>query len=219
MRFKLLAGSMAFLILVWTMASFPGMQADTAVTATGNPLTVVGLYSETGAGNVSYRVGTANWVIVKVGDQIPENAEIRINVDRDWVEVIPSNNSNLVYELNGSGGVPLNKKVADLLKEKPRTVNFPKADSKADPKFANKVVVKQYLGRQVYQPAKGEEWTDIKYGHVLKSTGNVNIIGINNTLILVTPDGKETKVIGPLKFSIKDLLAGKNLYKYMNVTK
>jgi hypothetical protein len=98
-------------------------------------------------------------------------------------------------------------------------VSFPKAGSKADPKFVNKAVVKQYLGRQVYQPKKGWEWEDLKYGTVLEASANVNIIGINNTLIMLLPNGKESKVIGPLKFSVNNLLKGVNLYKYMNVTK
>jgi hypothetical protein len=75
------------------------------------------------------------------------------------------------------------------------------------------------MGRQVFQPKKGWEWEDLKYGTVLNASASVNIIGINNTLIMVLPDGKESKVIGPLKFSVDNLLKGKNLYKYMNVTK
>jgi hypothetical protein len=42
-------------------------------------------------------------------------------------------------------------KMADLLQKKPKLVSFPSATGKDDPKFAKKVVVKQYLGRQVYQ--------------------------------------------------------------------
>ena len=86
----------------------------------------------------------------------------------DWVEVCPANNPNAVYELFGENGA-VTKKVADLLKEKPRTVSFPKAGDKADPKFANKVVVKQYLGRQVYQTKTDRE--DIKYGAILEAAG------------------------------------------------
>src|SRR3989304_5860836 len=60
-------------------------------------VTCVGLYSETDAGTVSYRVGQGAWVIIKVGDKIPANGEIRVNVERDWVEVMPTGNPNAVY--------------------------------------------------------------------------------------------------------------------------
>ncbi len=64
-------------------------------------VTCVGLYSETDAGTISYRVGQGAWVVVKVGDKIPANAEIRVNVDRDWVELSPAGNPNAVYEIAG----------------------------------------------------------------------------------------------------------------------
>ena len=38
--------------------------------ANNNTLKVVGLYSETTAGSISYRVEAENWKVVKVGDQI-----------------------------------------------------------------------------------------------------------------------------------------------------
>ena len=39
--------------------------------AKAGTLTCVGLYSETGAGSVSYRVGGGEWVVIGVGDIIP----------------------------------------------------------------------------------------------------------------------------------------------------
>lgn len=211
MKLRILA-LMAILVLI---ASF-GWLSDAA----NNPgLVVVGLYSETSAGSVSYRVGGGNWVVIKVGDQIPYNAEIMVNVDRDWVEVCPANNLNAVYEIAAPKGTVI-KKVADILKEKPRTVSFPKAGVKADPKFANKVVVKKYLGRQIYTQKKPPVREEIKYGAILDATGTVNIIAINNTLTLVLPNGKENdEIIGPIKFTVEDVLKKKNLYKYLNVTK
>lgn len=190
------------------------------IAAADKSLTVVGLYSETSDGYASYRIGEGKWVVIKVGDKIPANAEIGITVDRDWVEVISSDNPNAVYEVNGSAGVPVNKKVADLLKEKPKTVRFPKAGDKTDPNFTNKLVVKQYLGRQVYQKDNKSRRQDIKYGDILEATGIVNIIAINNTLTLVLPDGKlSDPVVGPIRFTIEDVLKKKKIYKYMNVTK
>ncbi len=64
-------------------------------------LKCVGLYSETDAGYISYRVGTGAWMVVKVGDTIPADAEIKLTVDRDWVELTPTDNPNAVYEING----------------------------------------------------------------------------------------------------------------------
>jgi hypothetical protein len=61
-----------------------------AAQAKAGTLKCVGLYSETSDGYVSYRVGTGAWVVIKVGDTIPANGEIRVNVDRDWIEVIPA---------------------------------------------------------------------------------------------------------------------------------
>ncbi|HBE78981.1 MAG TPA: hypothetical protein DDW65_14580, partial [Firmicutes bacterium] len=129
--------------------------------AAGKILNVVGLYSETSAGSISYRTGTGNWIVCKVGDQIPLNAEITVTVDRDWIELSPSDNPNAAYEMTGANGA-VTKRVADLLKEKPKIVSFPKVSVK-DSKFANKVVVKQYLGRQIYQKRKGGDRIEIKY--------------------------------------------------------
>ncbi len=181
-------------------------------------LKCVGLYSETSDGQVSYRVGSGDWVVVKVGDTIPANAEIRVNVDRDWVELTPSNNPNAVYEIDGpdSGGEVI-KKVTDILKGKPKVVSFPKAaGAAADPKFKNKLVVTQYLGRQVYTTADGDE-NDIKYGDVLESGGKVRIIAINTTVNLMNASGKVTQVIGPLDFTVDQVLNDEQLYKYLNV--
>jgi hypothetical protein len=176
----------------------------------------VGLYSETGAGSVSFREG-GDWVVVKVGDTIPANGEIRIDVDRDWIEVSPSDNPNAVYEIAGreSGAVLI--KVADLLKREPRTVTFPAASGgSSDPKFRDKLVVTEYLGRQIYMTRDGDT-KDIKYGDVLDRTGKVTIIAINNTITLMNSSGKVTTVIGPLKFDVEQVLTNQKLYKYLNV--
>ncbi len=180
-------------------------------------LKVVGLYSETDAGYISYRVGSGNWVVIKVGDKIPLNAEITITVDRDWIELVTDDNPNKVYEVTGSESGKVVKKVADILKGKSKTVSFPKAGDKPDAKFTNKMVVKQYLGRQTYRKDDKSSPNDLKYGDILEANGTVNIIAINNTLDLVFANGKVTQVVGPLKFKIEKLLKGENLYKYLNV--
>jgi uncharacterized protein YuzE len=187
--------------------------------AKAGTLKCVGLYSETDAGYISYRVGTGAWVVVKVGDTIPANGEIRINVDRDWIEVIPATNPNAVYEIDGpdSGGEVI-KKVADILKGKPRAVSFPKVSgSTPDPKFKNKLVVTGYLGRQVYLASADADDKDIKYGDVLDIKGKVMIIAINNTITLMNASGGQTNVIGPLKFDVEKVLTNQKLYKFLNV--
>jgi hypothetical protein len=191
-----------------------------AAPARTGTMTCVGIYSETSAGSVSYRVGSGEWVVIKVGDVIPANAEIRVNVDRDWIEVVPWNNLNAVYEIVGSESGDVMKKVADLLKAKPtRTVSFPKPSAgKADPKFKDKLVVTQYLGRQIYITAEGDS-NDIKYGDVLDKTGKARIIAINNTLTLMKDTGEVTTVIGPLNFDVEKVLTNQNLYKFLNVPK
>ncbi len=182
-------------------------------------VTCVGLYSETDAGTVSYRVGKGEWVFIKVGDKIPANAEIRVNVERDWVELMPAGNPNAVYEIAGSEVGEVIKKLPDLLKEKPRTVSFPKGTKdKPDPKFKDKLVVTQYLGRQIYMTSDGST-KDIKYGDVLDIAGKVTIIAINNTITLMNSSGAVTTVIGPLKFEVEKVLTNKNLYKFYNVPK
>jgi hypothetical protein len=154
-----------------------------------------------------------------VGDKIPANAEIRINVDRDWIELIPSDNPNKVYEMTGNEKGDVIKKVADILKGKPRMVSFPKVSANIDPKFKDKLVVTQYLGRQRYKPNVDASAKDIKYGDILDIQGNVNIIAINNTLDLMYPNGKVARVIGPIKFDVKKMFTGENLYKYLNIAK
>lgn len=186
--------------------------------STNNTLKVVGLYSETAAGSISYRVGSNDWKVAQVGEQIPTNAEIIITVDRDWIELSPANNPNAVYEITGSEKGEVRKNISELLKGKAKTVSFPKSDGqKNDPNFVNKVVVKEYLGRQCYMKDTNTGWQDIKYGDVLEIGGIVNIIATNNILILVLPNGKETKIVGPVRFTIEKLLKGENLYKYLNV--
>jgi hypothetical protein len=190
-----------------------------AAQAKAGTLKCVGLYSETSDGYVSYRVGTGAWVVIKVGDTIPANGEIRVNVDRDWIEVIPATNPNAVYEIDGpdSGGEVI-KKVADILKGKPRTVSFPKGSgSTPDPKFKNKLVVTQYLGRQVYLASADADDKDIKYGDILDIKGKATIIAINNTINLMNASGQVTTVIGPLKYDIEKVLTNQKLYKFLNV--
>jgi hypothetical protein len=181
-------------------------------------LTCVGLYSETSDGYISARVaGKGDWVAVKVGDVIPAAAEIKINVDRDWVEFIAAGKPTVVYEITGPDKGELVMKVADVLKAKSRTVAFPKGSAASpDPKFKDKLVVTKYLGRQVYRDANDNS-KDIKYGDVLDIKGKVRIIAINNTINLMNASGGTTTVVGPLNFTVEQVLANKSLYKYLNV--
>ncbi len=192
----------------------PGLYSSAAGT-----LTCVGLYSETDAGSIAYRVGNGAWIVIEVGDVIPANAEIRVNVDRDWIEVIPSNNPNAVYELAGSENGDVVKKVADILKGKPRTVSFPKKGKDTDPAFKDKMAVVQYLGRQKYKADATSSAKDIKYGDLLDIKGNVNMIAINSTLKIMYPNGEVATVVGPLKFDVAKMFTKENLYKYLNVAK
>jgi hypothetical protein len=211
---RYLSVTMVLFILAMTMAD--GFSAD----AKPGTLTCVGLYSETGAGSVSYRVGTGEWIVIKLGDVIPADAEMRINVDRDWIEVIPAGKPTSVYEITGSETGEVLKKVADILKGKPRTVAFPASKGgNADPKFKNKLIVSQYLGRQIYRANPETPDKDIKYGDVLDIKGKVTIIAINNTINLMNDKGAVTTVIGPLKFEIEKVLTNQNLYKFLNVAK
>ena len=187
-----------------------------AASTKAGTLKCVGLYSETSDGSVSSRVGAGEWVVVKVGDIIPASAEIRVNVDRDWIEVTPSDNPNAVFEINGPDSGEVIKKVSDLLRSKPKMVTFPKGTaSNPDPKFKDKLVVGPYLGRQVYTNADGDE-KDIKYGDVLDRKGKVRIIAINNTIQLMNASRKVTTVIGPLNFDVEKVLTNQKLYKYLN---
>jgi len=191
--------------------------AGISAAAAAKTLVCVGIYSETDAGYISYRVGTGAWTVVKVGDKIPTTAEIKISVDRDWVELSPSDNPNAVYEITGSESGVVTKKATDILKGKPKTVSFPKpSGGKSDPKFKDKLVVKEYLGRQIYMTPDGDR-IDIKYGDVLDITWKVTIIAINNTLTLMNASGKVTTVIGPLKFDVDKVLKNEKLYKFLNV--
>ena len=111
------------------------------------------------------------------------------------------------------------KNVADVLKGKARTVAFPKGTAaNPDPKFKDKLVVKQYLGRQIYMTKDGDS-KDIKYGMVLDRTGKVRIIAINNTINLMNASAAVTTVVGPLNFTLDHVLSNKNLYKFLNVQK
>lgn len=179
-------------------------------------LKCVGLYSETSDGSISYRVGAGDWIVVKVGDIIPANAQIRVNVDRDWIELTPGNNPNAVYEIHGPDTGEIIKKVTDILKGKPKLVSFPKPKGTTpDPKYKDKLVVTQYLGRQIYETADGDS-NDIKYGAVLNIKGKMRIIAINNTIDLMNAGGGVTQVIGPLNFTVEQVLKNEKLYKYLN---
>jgi hypothetical protein len=186
---------------------------------TKGSLTCVGLYSETSDGSISYRLGKADWVVVKIGDVIPAAAELRINVDRDWIELIATGSPNKVYDLSGPDSGELVLKTFDILKGKSRTVAFPKKGTATDPAFKDKLVVSQVWGRQVYRANADTPDKDIQYGDVLDIKGKVRIIGINNTLSLMFPNGAVTTIVGPLNFEIQKVFAGSNLYKYLNVTK
>jgi hypothetical protein len=199
-------------LLLWFAAPAAFTQQPRAGT-----LTCVGLYSETDAGSVSYRVGNGGWVVLKVGDIIPAAAEIRVNVDRDWIEVVPSGNPNAVYEIAGGGSGEVLQKVTEILKGKARAVAFPVGSvDKPDPKFKDKLVVTQYLGRQISMTADGRT-KDIKYGDILDAGGRVTIIAINNTITLMNAGGAVTTVIGPLKFDVEKVLKNEQLYKFLNV--
>jgi hypothetical protein len=184
--------------------------------ANEDTLKCVGIYSETAAGQISYRVGTGNWVAIKVGDVIPADAQIRVNVAQDWIELTPPSNPNAVYKISGSSAGDTVREVSDLQKSSPRIVNFPQpSGGTPDPKFANKMVVTQYNSRQVYRQP-GQRGKDIQYGDVLEANGTVSIIAINTTITLMKADGTTIKVVGPLTFSVQKALAGEKLYKFLN---
>lgn len=183
-------------------------------------LIVVGLYSETEEGaHVSYRVGSGEWIIAKVDDVIPANGEIKVSVAWDWVEVVPTDNPNVVYEITGSDEGDVIKKVSNLLKEKGKRVSFPKAGKGKNPNFKNKLVVKKYLGRHFYINPQGSQ-VEIKYGDILDIKGKINMIAINTTLDLMFPDGRKVvQIVGPIKFELEKLYKGEKIYKYLNITK
>jgi hypothetical protein len=208
-------GALAAIVLLAFFAD-----ASFAADAKAGTLTCVGLYSETSDGYVSYRAtAKAEWTPVKVGDELPAGAEVKINVDRDWVEFIRTGSPNAVFEIIGPESGELVKSVADILKGKSRSVAFPKGSAaKPDSKYKDKLVVTQYLGRQIYVGVDGVS-KDVKYGDVLDQKGKVKIIAINNTITLMNASGEITKVVGPLSFSIDSVLTNKNLYKFLNVQK
>jgi len=188
--------------------------------AKANTATCIGLYSETDGGFISYQLaGKTDWVVVKLGDVLPLSATIRIKVDRDWLELRPTGNPNVAFELDGSESGDVVKKVSEIVGGKPRAVVFPKGSAaKPDAKYKDKLVVVKYLGRQIYMTADGDS-KDIKYGDVLDSKGKVKIIAINNTIDLMNASGAVTTVIGPLNFTVDQVLGNKNLYKFLNVQK
>ena len=123
------AWALAFLFML-------SVEALYCADAKAGALTCVGLYLETSDGYVSYRanVGKGDWIVVKVGDIIPATGEISIVVDRDWVELIPTGNPNIVYEIDGPDSGKVVKSVAEILKLKAKTVSFPKGSvDKPDP--------------------------------------------------------------------------------------
>ena len=85
-RWSLVLGILMSIIIVGS--SFAQVNADA--------LKCVGIYSETAAGQIGYKVGTGDWVVIKVGDVIPADAQIRVTVAQDWIELTPSNNPNAV---------------------------------------------------------------------------------------------------------------------------
>ncbi len=182
--------------------------------AKSNTLTCVGLYSETSLGSVSYQVGSGGWVVIKAGDVIPANAQVRVNVPQDWIELIPTNDPNTVYLISGSDSGDVTMSVAEILKSTPRTVSFPRQGS-SDPKFRNAVVVVQYNSRDIFRQ-RGKPGRNIQYGDILDASGTISIIAINTTITLMKPDGSTFKVVGPLTFSVEKAMTGQKIYKYLN---
>jgi hypothetical protein len=110
------------------------------------------------------------------------------------------------------------KKVADILKGKPRVVSFPKPSATTpDPLFKDKLVVTQYLGRHIYLANADASDKDIRYGDILDIKGKVTIIAINATITLMNASAAVTTVIGPLKFEVEKVLTNQKLYKFLNV--
>lgn len=202
------------LLFVLGLLMVPGL---TAAELKAQAVVCVSLFSETSEGAISFRSGKSDWTVVKVGDTIPADAEIRVTVDRDWMELTPAQDPTTVFWLEGSETGQVVKKVADILKSKSRTVKFPKAGKDTDPAFKDKLVVQQFMGRQIYRANADTPDKDIRYGDVLDIKGRVRIIGINNTLNLMFPNGAVTTVVGPLSFDIQKVFTGSNLYKYLNV--
>jgi hypothetical protein len=204
--------------LVAVLFALAWVLPQTVAAADTKGIVCVGLYSETSDGQISWRVGKAEWKPVGLGDTVPLNAEIRINVEQDWIEFIASGVPTKVYDLQGAEKEQIIK-VADILKGKSRTVAFPKKSDSTDPAFKDKLAVTKVWGRQVYRANRDTPDKDIQYGDLLDIAGKVRIIGINNTLTLMFPNGAETTVVGPLTFEVQKVFSGTNLYKYLNVTK
>jgi hypothetical protein len=182
-------------------------------------LVCVGLYSESSDGQISWRIGKGDWKVVGLGDTVPITAEIRINVPQDWIEFTASGAPTKVFDLEGKDSGDVLVKAADVLKGASRSVAFPKKSENTDPAFKDKLVATKVWGRQVYRESRDKPEQDIRYGDLLDIKGKVRIIGINNTLTLMFPNGAETTVVGPLSFDVQKVFAGTNLYKYLNVTK
>ena len=218
---KILAWAFALALLPCGAAAAtkgkPAATSTATAKSSATAVTCVGLYSETDAGYVSFRVGTAAWTVIKVGDTIPANAEIQVGVDRDWIEFTPSDNPSAVYEIAGSESGTVIRSVADVLQSAPRLVRAPKPGGGGpDPAFKDALVVTRYLGRQIYTSPSGDE-KDVKYGDVLATGGKVTIIAINNTITLMNASGRVTTVVGPLKFDVAKVLKDEKLYKFLNV--
>lgn len=182
--------------------------------AQAKTLTCVGLYSETSLGSVSYQVGSDDWVVIKVGDVVPANARIRVNVPQDWIELIPTGEERSVFKISGSESGDVVEGVPDVLQRSPRTVSFPQQGG-SDPQFHNKVVVTRYNSRDIYREP-GQRGRNIQYGDVLDARGTVSIIAINTTITLMKPDGSTFTVVGPLTFSVQKAMTGQQIYKYLN---
>jgi len=204
MRRSLRNGAILIILLAATAVGFAQAKGT---------LKCVGLYLETSAKQVSYRVGGGDWVVMKAGDTIPADAKIRVNAPRDWVELTPSDNANAVYEIDGSNsGGEVIKKVADILKSEAKVVSLPKGE--ADPKFKNKLVVTQYAGQHVFTTADGDK-NDIKYGDVLASGGEISTIannGVDATIDLTDASGQCWRIPGNMDFTVDQILKGEPLY-------
>jgi len=206
-------------LLAASFAALISLGTASAADPKPQPIVCVSLMSETGEGYLSFRVGKAEFQPVKLGQVIPADAELQVTVDRDWAEFVPEKDPTTVYLLEGSEKGPVTVKVADLLKTASRKVTLPKAGTSPDPAFKDKLVAVQVMGRQIYRASPDTSDADVRYGTVFDAKGKVKIIGINNPLVVMFPNGKLVKVIGPLNFEVKKVLEGSSLYKYLNVTK
>ena len=154
-----------------------------------------------------------------MGDIIPANAEIRVNVDRDWVEFAPATNPNAVYEITGKHSGEVIKKVADILKGKARDGQLSRRRPAARPIRNSRTSSwsrSTWADRCTWHSPDADD-KDIKYGDVLDIKGKVTIIAINNTITLMNASGEVTTVIGPLKFDVEKVLTNQKLYKFLNV--